>query len=53
VVRWKIYTPLLIREQLKIAAKGHSLFVVMKKAWDFWRGGSVCTQKFLLFVLSR
>jgi hypothetical protein len=41
----------MLREHLKIAAEEHPLFVVMKKAWDFWRGGTVRTQKLLLLVV--
>jgi hypothetical protein len=52
VVRWKVCTPLLLREHLKIAAEGHAFFVVMKEVRDFWRGGPVRAQK-LLLVLRR
>jgi hypothetical protein len=53
MVRRKIYTPLLLREHLKIAAEGHTFFVIMKEVRDFWRGGPVRAQKLLLLILSR
>ena len=53
MVRRKVCTPLLLREHLKIAAERHVFFVVMKEVRDFWRGGPVRAQKFLLLVLSR
>jgi hypothetical protein len=52
VVRWKIHTLLLLREDLKIAAEAHPLFVVMKEIRDFWRGGPMRTHKPLFLVLS-
>jgi hypothetical protein len=53
MVRRKVYTPLLLREDLKIAAEWHAFLVVMKEVPDFWRSRSVRSQKFLLLVSSR